>query len=117
MVDAAPGREAFPEGPATIQASNLRPLSGESIQALFALVATTGKCAEEAHRRLGRTPERHIIRGGTDGSRLTELGLPSPNLSSGQHNPHSPLEWACLDEMAAAVEVLIELVQVWAEKG
>lgn len=76
----------------------------------------TVEYAEEAHRRLGRTPERHIIRGGTDGSRLTELGLPTPNLSSGQHNPHSPLEWACLDEMAAAVEVLIELVQVWAEK-
>ena len=73
--------------------------------------------AEEAHRRLGRVAKRDIIRGGTDGSRLTELGLPTPNLSSGQHNPHSPLEWACLDEMAAAVEVLIELVQVWAEKG
>ena len=73
--------------------------------------------AEEAHRRLGRTPERHIIRGGTDGSRLTELGLPTPNLSSGQHNPHSPLEWACLDEMVAAVEVCVELAKVWAEKG
>ena len=59
MVDAAPGREAFPEVPATIQASNLRPLSGDSVQALFALVATTGKCAEEmieqwAPNRLGR---------------------------------------------------------------
>ena len=73
--------------------------------------------AEEAHRRLGRTPERHIIRGGTDGSRLTELGLPTPNLSSGQHNPHSRLEWACLDEMVAAVEVCVELAKVWAEKG
>ncbi len=77
----------------------------------------TVEYAEEAHRRLGRTAARHIIRGGTDGSRLTELGLPTPNLSSGQHNPHSTLEWACLDEMVAAVEVLIELVQVWAAKG
>jgi tripeptide aminopeptidase len=57
-----------------------------------------------------------IIRGGTDGSRFTELGLPTPNLSTGQHNPHSPLEWACLDEMVDAVEVLVELVQVWAEE-
>jgi tripeptide aminopeptidase len=45
---------------------------------------------------------------------LTAQGLPTPNLSSGQHTPHSPLEWACLDEMAAAVEHLVELVQVWA---
>ncbi len=70
--------------------------------------------AEEAHRRLGRSYERCVIRGGTDGSRLTELGLPTPNLSAGQHNLHSPLEWACLDEMVAAIEVLVELVQVWA---
>lgn len=69
--------------------------------------------ALEAHRRLGRTPQSTIIRGGTDGSRLTELGLPTPNLSSGQHNIHSPLEWACLDEMLAACEVGVELVQLW----
>ena len=54
------------------------------------------------------------IRGGTDGSRLTELGLPTPNLSTGEHNPHSPLEWTCLEEMETAVKVLIELAQVWA---
>lgn len=71
--------------------------------------------AEKAHLRLGRDAKREIIRGGTDGSRLTELGLPTPNLSSGQHNPHSPLEWSCLDEMVQAVEVLVELAQVWAE--
>ena len=69
---------------------------------------------ERAYQRLGRTVKQTIIRGGTDGSRFTELGLPTPNLSTGQHNPHSPLEWACLDEMVDAVEVLIELVQVWA---
>ncbi len=69
--------------------------------------------AEQAHARLGRTATKSIIRGGTDGSALTEKGLPTPNLSTGQHNPHSPLEWACLDEMSQAVEVLIELVQLW----
>jgi len=68
---------------------------------------------ERAYQRLGRTLRKTIIRGGTDGSRFTELGLPTPNLSTGQHNPHSPLEWACLDEMVEAVEVLVELVQVW----
>lgn len=69
--------------------------------------------AQEAHRRLGRTARLSIIRGGTDGSQLTERGLPTPNLSTGEHNPHSPLEWTCLEEMSAAVAVLIELVQVW----
>ena len=72
--------------------------------------------AVEAHRRLDRDPNLAIIRGGTDGSQLTEQGLPTPNLSSGQHNPHSPLEWACLDEMEQAVEVLVQLVQIWAEE-
>lgn len=71
--------------------------------------------AVEAHQALGRDYKRTIVRGGTDGSRLTELGLPTPNLSSGQHNIHSPLEWACLDEMVAAAEVGIEIVKRWAQ--
>jgi tripeptide aminopeptidase len=70
--------------------------------------------AEEALRRLGRTAKRTIVRGGTDGSRLTEMGLPTPNLSCGGHNPHSPLEWACLEEMAESVEWLVALAEVWA---
>ena len=72
--------------------------------------------AEEAHKRLGKTYRLGSIRGGTDGSRLTELGLPTPNLSSGQHNPHSPCEFACLDEMVEASEVVVELLKVWAGK-
>jgi tripeptide aminopeptidase len=71
--------------------------------------------AQEAFRRLGCEPELTIIRGGTDGSRFTELGLPTPNLSCGQHNPHSPLEWACLEEMQHAVKVLVELVRLWGD--
>ncbi len=73
--------------------------------------------AEEALRRLGREPKLTIVRGGTDGSRLTELGLPTPNLSTGEHNPHSPLEWTCLEEMAAAAEMLVELARVWANNS
>jgi tripeptide aminopeptidase len=69
--------------------------------------------AAEAMRRVGLTPKCTIVRGGTDGSRLTELGLPTPNLSTGEHNLHSPLEWTCLEEMATAVRVLVELAQVW----
>ncbi len=71
--------------------------------------------AMDAHESLGRSYQRTIVRGGTDGSRLTELGLPTPNLSSGQHNIHSPLEWACLDEMVAACEVGVEIVKRWAK--
>jgi tripeptide aminopeptidase len=69
--------------------------------------------AEEAMKRVGLRPKRTIVRGGTDGSRLTELGLPTPNLSCGEHNLHSPLEWTCLEEMAIAVRVLVELAQIW----
>jgi tripeptide aminopeptidase len=71
--------------------------------------------AQRALERVGRQPRLTIIRGGTDGSRFTELGLPTPNLSTGEHNPHSPLEWTCLEEMAGAVRMLVELVQVWAD--
>jgi tripeptide aminopeptidase len=69
--------------------------------------------AEEAMRRVGLSPRRTIVRGGTDGSRLTELGLPTPNLSCGEHNLHSPLEWTCVEEMEIAARVLVELAQIW----
>jgi tripeptide aminopeptidase len=69
--------------------------------------------AQEAMRRAGLEPKLTIVRGGTDGSRLTEMGLPTPNLSTGEHNLHSPLEWTCLEEMEMAAKVLVELAQVW----
>jgi tripeptide aminopeptidase len=72
--------------------------------------------AQAAYEKLGMKPKLSIIRGGTDGSRLTELGLPTPNLSTGEHNPHSPLEWTCLEEMAQAVEVVLKIAEVWAER-
>lgn len=70
---------------------------------------------EDAYRKLGRTVKKTIIRGGTDGSQFTSLGLPTPNLSTGEHNPHSPLEFTCLEEMADAVEVCREIVRRWGE--
>ncbi len=72
--------------------------------------------AIEAVRRTGIEPTLDIIRGGTDGALMTEAGLPTPNLSSGQHNPHSPLEWTCLEEMQKAVDVLVQLAIVWGEE-
>ncbi len=71
--------------------------------------------AEAAMKRVGLKPKRTIVRGGTDGSRLTELGLPTPNLSCGEHNLHSPLEWTCVEEMEIAVNVLVELARIWGE--
>lgn len=47
---------------------------------------------------------------------MTEAGLPTPNLSSGQHNPHSPLEWTSLEEMSQAVEVLVQLAVAWGKE-
>ena len=70
--------------------------------------------AVDAMKSLGREPKRTIIRGGTDGSILTAKGLPTPNLSTGEHNPHSPLEWTSVEEMQAAVEVLVQLAAEWA---
>lgn len=72
--------------------------------------------AIKATSAAGLKPELSIIRGGTDGSVLTEKGLPTPNLSSGQHIPHSPLEWASLEEMEQAVEVVLELAKLWGEE-
>jgi len=74
--------------------------------------------AAEAMRAAGIEPQFESIRGGTDGSRLTEMGLPTPNLSTGMHNFHSPLEFACLEQMHTAVKVLVELAQTWGrQKG
>ena len=71
--------------------------------------------AEEAIRRAGNEPVRSLIRGGTDGSRLSELGLPTPNLFTGGQNYHSLREWASVQDMAAAAATVVELVRVWAE--
>lgn len=69
--------------------------------------------AEEAMRNVGTEPQLEIIRGGTDGSLLTEMGLPTPNLSTGEHNPHCPLEWTSLEELQQATDLLVELARVW----
>lgn len=70
----------------------------------------------EAVRRVGLMPERHSIRGGTDGSRLSFMGLPCPNIYTGGHAYHSPLEWVSVQDMEVSVKTIIELVKVWEEK-
>jgi tripeptide aminopeptidase len=69
--------------------------------------------AEEAIRAEGLEPARTAIRGGTDGSRLSEMGLPTPNLFTGGHEFHSCREWASLNDMAAAAATIVRLAQAW----
>ena len=73
--------------------------------------------AREAIRRAGLEPHSHPIRGGTDGSRLSFMGLPTPNLFAGEHNFHSRLEWVSVQDMEKAVEVIVHLCQVWEERS
>ena len=72
--------------------------------------------AREACRRVGLEPRSTPTRGGTDGSRLTEMGLPTPNLFTGMQNIHGPHEWVSVQDMARATEMCIELAQLWSNK-
>ena len=71
----------------------------------------------EAYRRAGLEPRIEPIRGGTDGSRLSFMGLPTPNIFAGEHNFHSRYEWISTSDMHKAVEVIIELCKVWEERA
>jgi tripeptide aminopeptidase len=71
--------------------------------------------ARRAIRRAGLEPVERPIRGGTDGSRLSFMGLPTPNLFAGEHNFHSRLEWVSAQDMDKAVEVIVRLCELWAD--
>lgn len=73
--------------------------------------------AREAIRRVGLTPKEKPIRGGTDGSRLSFMNLPTPNVFAGEQNFHSRLEWVSAQDMEKAVEVIVELCKVWEERA
>jgi tripeptide aminopeptidase len=73
--------------------------------------------AREAIRRSGLSSIEKPIRGGTDGSRLSFMGLPTPNLFAGEHNFHSRMEWVSVQDMELAVRVIVELAQVWHERA
>jgi len=72
--------------------------------------------AETAIRAEGIEPIRQPIRGGTDGSRLSEMGLPTPNIFTGGHEYHSVREWASVQDMAAAAAVVVRLAEVWSSQ-
>lgn len=69
-----------------------------------------------AIERAGMTPKKQRIRGGTDGSRLSLMGLPCPNIFAGEHAFHGKQEWASVQDMEKAVQTIINLVQIWEEK-
>ena len=73
--------------------------------------------AAEAIRRAGLSVKQESIRGGTDGSRLSYIGLPCPNIFTGMQNIHSKLEWVGVNDMMKAVETLVHLAGVWEEKS
>ena len=74
-------------------------------------------CLWEATKRAGFEPKWQPIRGGTDGSRLTEKGLPTPNIFTGGQNYHGPTEWLSVWGMEKSVETVVNLTQVWVEKS
>jgi tripeptide aminopeptidase len=73
--------------------------------------------AMEAIRRAGVTPVRTSIRGGTDGSRLSFMGLPCPNIFAGEHAFHSRLEWVSVQDMEKAVQTIVHLAMIWEERA
>jgi len=73
--------------------------------------------AMEAIRRAGLTPKKTSIRGGTDGSRLSFMGLPCPNIFAGEHAFHSRLEWVSRQDMEKAVQTIVNLAMIWEEKA
>ncbi len=73
--------------------------------------------AAEAIRRAGIQVRSRKIRGGTDGSRLSFMGLPTPNIFAGEHNFHSRLEWVSVQDMEKAVEVIVNVCRVWEERA
>jgi tripeptide aminopeptidase len=85
-----------------------------NMRSLLAPFPEIMEAAERAIRAEGIEPRRTIIRGGTDGARLSEMGLPTPNIFTGGHEYHSVREWASLQDMAAAAAVAVRLAEAWA---
>jgi tripeptide aminopeptidase len=69
----------------------------------------------EAVKRSGLNPVQSSIRGGTDGSRLSFMGLPCPNIFAGEHAFHSKLEWVSVQDMHRAVDTIVNLAKIWEE--
>jgi tripeptide aminopeptidase len=88
-----------------------------NMRSYIAAVPHIVRAAEEAIRAEGLEPVRTAIRGGTDGSRLSEMGLPTPNIFTGGHEYHSVREWASGHDMASAAATIVRLAEVWTRTG
>lgn len=86
-----------------------------NMKSVLARVPSVVGAASEAIRRSGMVPIRTAVRGGTDGARLTQRGLPTPNLFTGAMSIHTPAEWICTDDLGAAAETVTRLPEVWSE--
>jgi tripeptide aminopeptidase len=103
---------AFPGGEVKVESkrmySNMREHTSKEPRVI--------KLLDRAVRAAGVDPVHTIIRGGTDGSRLSEMGIPTPNVFNGGHNFHSTHEWASAHTMVEATETILHLVKLWAEE-
>ena len=88
-----------------------------NMRRVLSAVPNVTDSAEAAIRAEGIEPIRRPIRGGTDGSKLSEMGLPTPNIFTGGHEYHSVREWASVHDMAAAAAVVVRLAAVWSRNG
>jgi len=88
-----------------------------NMQRVLSATPDVTDAAEAAIRAEGIEPIRRPIRGGTDGSKLSEMGLPTPNIFTGGHEYHSVREWASVQDMAAAAAVVVRLAEVWSRDG
>jgi tripeptide aminopeptidase len=73
--------------------------------------------AKEAMERLNIKPIMRAIRGGTDGARLSFMGIPTPNIFAGEHSFHSKLEWIAIQDMEMSVKYIVEVAKIWEEKS
>ena len=105
--------EGFPRSSYTLKVTE----QYRNMKAVLDRHPTVVENAIEAVRRAGLTPRRASIRGGTDGSRLSFMGLPCPNIFAGEHAFHSRLEWVSVQDMQAAVRTIVHLAIIWEERA
>lgn len=102
----------YGEGTVTLEMRDQYYNMAEKIKPHWHLIET----AYEAVKELGGTPHSEPVRGGTDGSRLSFMGLPCPNLGTGSHNHHGTMEYACVQAMDQCVELLIKIAEKYGQK-
>lgn len=105
--------EVYGDGTVSVELVDSYANMREQIEPHWHLIET----AYEAVREVGGEPHSLPVRGGTDGARLSFMGLPCPNLGTGSHNHHSKLEFACVQAMDACVQVLVKIAEKYGQKG